>query len=124
MVPRETEASRRGVEYRVANGATILNKGELNLTGAARNGVKMNVISQTANVTKPLASAREIIKAGNRIVLDEDTSYIENKKTNKRIPIDRKIDMFIVTLRVKKENKDKNKPYDVMAADDQPSFHR
>ena len=62
MQPREIEASRRKVEYRVANGATIQNMGELSLTGTAKNGVKMNVISQTANVTKPLAAAREIIK--------------------------------------------------------------
>ena len=98
--------------------------GELNLTGTAKNGVRMIVISQTANVTKPLAAAREIIKAGNRIVLDEDNSYIEKKTTNKRIPVDRKNDMFVVTLRVKKENQSQNKPYGVMAADDKPSFHR
>ena len=108
----------------MANGATIQNMGELNPTGTAKNGMRMNVISQTANVTKPLAAAREIIKAGNRIVLDEDTSYIENKTTNKRIPIDRKNDMFVVTLQVKKEHKSQNKPYDVMATDDKPSFHR
>ena len=61
----------------------------------------MNVISQAANVTKPLAAAREIIKAGNRIVLDESASYIENKQTGKKIPIDRKNDMFEVTLKLK-----------------------
>ena len=44
--------------------------------------------------------------------------------TNKRIPIDRKNDMFVVALRVKKKNKSQNRPYDVMAADDKPSFHR
>ena len=32
--------------------------------------------------------------------------------------------MFVVTLRMNKENKNQNKPYDVMAADDKPSFHR
>ena len=98
--------------------------GEIAITGKATKGVMMNVISQTSDVTKPLASAREIMKAGNRIVLDEDSSYIDNKTTNKRIPIDRKSDMFVVTLRMKKENKSQNKPYNVMAADDKPSFHR
>ena len=42
--PRETEASRRGVEYRVANGQSIKNEGELTLKGQARNGTAMNVI--------------------------------------------------------------------------------
>ena len=87
------------------------------------NGTSMNVITQTANVTKPLAAAREIKKAGNRIVLDEPNSYIENKQSKRRIPIERKNDMFVVTLKVKKENTDKDKQYAVMSADDAP-FHR
>ena len=80
----------------------------------------MNVITQTANVTKPLAAAREITKAGNRIVLGEPYSYIENKQSKRRIPVERKNDMFVVTLRVKKENTDKDKQRAVISADDSP----
>ena len=79
--PRETEASRKGMYYTAANGGEIRNRGELTLRGMADNGTKMNVIAQACDVTKPLASAREILKGGNRIVLEEKESYIENMKS-------------------------------------------
>ena len=40
-----------------------------------------------ADVRKPLACAVNVAKAGNRIVLDEDGGYIENKKTNERMKV-------------------------------------
>ena len=98
--PKETEASRRGITYAVANGGDIKNKGELTVRGVASNGTRMNIIAQASDVTKPLGAAREIVKAGNRIVLDEDSSYIENKTTKKRIPRTRKNGMFVVTMRI------------------------
>ena len=43
----------------------------------------------TTDVQKPLAAASKIAAKGNRIVLDDvdSESYIENKKTGKRIPL-------------------------------------
>ena len=43
----------------------------------------------TTDVQKPLAVASKIAAKGNRIVLDDagSESYIENKKTGKRIPL-------------------------------------
>ena len=70
------------------------------------------------------------MKGGNRIVMEEDISYIENMKTKKRILIQRKNGMFIVTMKVS----DARPPYEesqyaVMAAEDKAekgktSFHR
>ena len=85
----------------------------------------MNIVAQASDVTKPLGAAREIVKAGNRIVLDEDSSYIENKTTKKKIPITRKNGMFMVTMRIPDKGPSKEESqYSVMAADDKPSFHR
>ena len=124
-VPRETEASRRKMVYMVANGASIANKGELTLRGKAENGVIMNVIAQASDVTKPLGAAREILKGGNRIALDDSSSYIENKATGKRIPIRRENGMFVVTMTVPKgEDRRVERQYAVMAAGDMESFHR
>ena len=100
--PRETEASRRGIGYCVANGNSIRNKGELTLRGTAENGVKLNVIAQASDVTKPLGAAREVVKSGDRIVLNEEESYIQNKRTQKKIPIKRDNGMFIVTMKIEK----------------------
>ena len=128
--PRETEASRRGITYTVANGGEIKKQGEITLRGLADNGTKMNVIAQASDVTKPLASAREILKGGNRIVMEENVSYIENMKTKKRIPIQRKNGMFIVTMKVADEKQPYGESqYAVMAAEDKSekektSFHR
>ena len=41
-----------------------------------------------ADVKKPLASAVEIAKAGNRIVLQADGGYIENAKTGEKMKVD------------------------------------
>ena len=40
-----------------------------------------------ANVRKPLASAVSVTKAGNRIVLDEQGGFIENKITKERMKV-------------------------------------
>ena len=121
--PRETEVSRRGIGYSVANGNSIRNKGELTLRGTAENGVKLNVISQASDVTQPLGAAREMIKAGNRIVLDEEESYIQNKRTQKKIPMKRDNGMFIVTMKIQKGNKRyEGQQYAVLGTEDSPSF--
>ncbi len=38
-----------------------------------------------ADTTKPLASAMAVVKMGNRVVLYDDLSYIENKATGDRV---------------------------------------
>jgi hypothetical protein len=40
-------------------------------------------------IKKPLAAASKVASKGNRIILDEEgcDSYVENKKTGKRIPL-------------------------------------
>ena len=40
-----------------------------------------------ANVKKPLASAAAVTRAGNRIVMEEDGGYIENKTTGERMKV-------------------------------------
>ena len=39
------------------------------------------------NSTKPLASAMAVVKAGRRVALDPEGSYIENKLTKERIKL-------------------------------------
>ena len=95
------------------------------MRGKADNGTVMNVIAQVSDVTKPLAAAREIWKGGNRIIWDEQASYIENKETKKRIPIKRDNGMFVVTMTVPRGAvKPIERQYAVMAAGDNQSFHR
>jgi hypothetical protein len=46
-----------------------------------------NMEFHVTNSTKPLASAMAVVKAGNRVVLDESGSYIENKITKEKIQL-------------------------------------
>ena len=57
----ETEASKQGKFYRAAN------------------ETKIGIDVQIAEVKKTLGSVRRICEAGNRVVFDEDGSYVENK---------------------------------------------
>ncbi len=43
-----------------------------------------------ADMTKPLASAMAVVKIGNRVVLDDELSYIENKATGEMVLLKKK----------------------------------
>jgi len=47
------------------------------------------------DVQKPLASAAKVVKAKNRIVLDEEGSYVENKLTGERMKVRIERDTFV-----------------------------
>ena len=88
-------ASKAGVKYRVANGNLIPNVGEKVVKGKDVNGNPLTSTWQGAPVTKPLAGIKEMVRAKNRVVFDEDESgrdisYIHNKVTRVTIPINDK----------------------------------
>ena len=47
----------------------------------------MNMVMNVADVKKTLASAYQIVQAGNKVVLDSDYSYIVNKATGEKTTI-------------------------------------
>ena len=57
--------------------------------------------------------------------MDEEGSYIENKKSGKKIPIRRENGMFVVTMTIPKgATRNIEKQYAIMATGDSESFHR
>ena len=89
---KDTPASRAGMKYRAANGTSIANQGEKVIRGVTKEGQKIGMIFQIANVTKPLGSVRAMLDAGNRVVFDRDSkgnggSFIMNKRTGAMTPI-------------------------------------
>ena len=84
---KETESSKAGLNYTAANGSTIQNYGQRTLKGYSEDNVPLEVAVQVAEVKRNLASAMKIMKAGNRIVLDDQGSYIEQKSSGKQIKI-------------------------------------
>jgi len=81
--------AKTGVTYRAAGGQKLTNVGEIrpNFKSAGAGGSMP--FQATTEVQKPLAAASKIADKGNRIIFDDadSDSYIENKKTGKRIPL-------------------------------------
>ena len=58
---------------------------------------------QIAEVKKTLGSVRRICEAGNRVVFDEDGSYVENKSSGERTALTKEKGSYVLTLWVPRE---------------------
>ncbi len=81
------KTAKTGATYRAAGGQRLTNVGEIrpNFKSAGIGGSM--AFQATTEVQKPLAAASKIAGKGNRIVLEADGGYIENKKSGKKIPL-------------------------------------
>ena len=52
------------------------------------NGIAAGVNMEVLKISKPIVSAGKMVRSGRRIVLDEHDSFIEDKITGKRIPVE------------------------------------
>ena len=87
LVPTR-ESPMKGTVYTAADGGQMWNHGCKQLHFRSAGEVDTNSAEfQCTTVTKPLASVARIAAKGNRVVLEEDGGYIENKVSGKRIPI-------------------------------------
>ena len=66
-------------------------------------GSKHRITAQVCDVNKPLLSVKKVIKAGNKVVFDEDGSYIEHKETGERAWLSEEGGMFMLRLWVKRD---------------------
>ena len=80
----EGPAMKRGVAYEVVDGTEIPNLGERKFLGFTEEGGQKGVAAQICAVNKTLMSVSKIAAKGNRVVLDDDGSYIEDKTTGER----------------------------------------
>ena len=78
---REGAPFKRRVEYEVANGVQIPNMGEREFVGVTEYGAERSIFAQVCDVNRGLLSVRKVTKSGNKVVFDEDGSYIQNKAT-------------------------------------------
>jgi len=81
---KETKASKAGMCYTAANGTDIANYGEKKISGLNDDWEPAGIVAQVADVRRNLGSVMKMMEAGNRIVFDDEWSYIENKKTLRR----------------------------------------
>ena len=76
---RETDASRKGVNYASATGQPIPNLGEQRLPLCTVEGTLRSMTFQAAPVARPLGSVKRMMQSGHRVVFDPEGCYIENK---------------------------------------------
>ena len=102
----EGPASKRGVEYEVANGEKIPNLGEKKFRGVTIEGKSRNITAQVCDVNKALLSVKKVMSAGNRVVFDGDGSYIEDKASGAWESINRVGNSydFVTWIQVEEEN--------------------
>ena len=101
-----------GKNYRVANGELVPNEGATKLIGGTINGDGMAITAQVVKVTKPVASANEIVDADHWIVMHkkgviikklseeaqrEIMKIIEGQKGS-AVPIERENNQFVVEM--------------------------
>jgi hypothetical protein len=87
----------KGVKFAAANGTELKYYGnkdvrfvprdKLSKSGVKVQGGMCEMKFHVTDTTKPLASALAVVKMGNRIVLDGDLSYIENKATGEKVSL-------------------------------------
>ena len=95
---KEGAASRRGVEYEVANGEKIPNLGEKKFRGVTEEGKSRNITAQVCDVNKALLSVKKVMSAGNRVVFDSAGSYIEDKSSGEKMWMTEEKGMFMLKM--------------------------
>ena len=81
----ESNGSKDGVFYLTASGQPIYNEGEKTLLLMNEYGQSRMMTFQCAKTTKALGSVSKICSNGNRVVFDDEGSYIENKVTGEKL---------------------------------------
>ena len=64
----------------MANGQEIPNYGEADLKGRTVAGTKVNIRSQVADVTKPLAATNEMVDGGNMVIMHRRGGVVKSVK--------------------------------------------
>jgi hypothetical protein len=84
-----SEMSRCGACYTAANGSEIKNYGQRDIEAQTSEGAGATMTFQVADVKGALGSVHRICEAGNRVVFDDEGSYIECKSTKSKSVIDK-----------------------------------
>ena len=102
---QEGEAKRKGVQYEVADGILIPNLGEKAFVAVGEEGSLRRMKVQVCDVNKALLSVRRVTQAGNRVVFEENSGYIEDVQTGEKMWLKEKDGMYILKLWVRKDGK-------------------
>ena len=98
----ESDQSRKGLEYEVANGETIPNLGERRCVMMTENSsTPKRIAFQVADVHKALLSVTRAADMGYQCVLGKDGGYLQDTRSAEKIPIMRKGNLYVMRVWVK-----------------------
>ncbi len=95
--------SSKGAKYVAANGTEIDNIGQRDVKGLTSEGNNASMTFQVADVKGALGSVHRICEAGNRVMFDDEGSYVECKKTGTRSVIDKVNGVYYLYIWCKKQ---------------------
>ena len=101
---RPSAGSVKGLHYVAANGARIANEGEQAVEFVTEEGSRGRWMFHVAKVNKPLASVGKLLDTGHRVVLDEEGSYVMNKRTRQTMRIGRERGVFVLDVWLSQDN--------------------
>ena len=86
----------------MADGTLIPNEGEKSFVAMDEHGTTRGLKMQITDVNKSLLSVRRICQAGNRVILEDDHGWIEDKSTGECMPLQMKEGMYMIKMWVKR----------------------
>ena len=119
----ESDGSRANDFYTTADGSKVYNEGQRKLDVCTLDGQQRRSMTfQVARVKKALGSVSQMVKNGNKLVFDQDssgkdTSYIQNKRTNEKIWLRQENGVHVLDLMVAPPQRNNDRSTD-------PHFHQ
>ena len=102
--------SKRGLHYVAADGTRIPNLGQQLVRFMTLDGTWCEFMFQVAGIHKPLVSVSKLLKAGYRVVFDEENSYIIHKKTKQIIKMKKERGVSVVDAYVTRASQGFTRP--------------
>ena len=66
------------------------------MRGCTNDWAARDITMQVADVHKPLCAMSKVCKAGHRIILDDDGSYIQHKRTGEKTELKQKNGVYVL----------------------------
>ena len=107
----ESQRSKEGHNYYGPSGDAIRNLGTQVIKGASDGGQSLNIGFDVAKITRPLVSVSEMVCKDYKVVLDNEGSYIQNKKTGKHINVRQEGSLYYLDLWVQVPEALSNSPF-------------
>ena len=95
---KESEGSRKGVEYKCANGDSIPNLGEKKFAAWTQENVGRIFKAQVCGVQQGLLSVKRMVAAGHRVIFDPQGSYIEDVDSHEQMALKERNGMYFLSL--------------------------